>query len=501
MSFNSLQFLIYLPVVVGLYWILPQRARWVLLLIASYYFYMSWNPELIFLIVFTTLISYLSGILIEKFNEKKAKKAITIMGVALCVGVLVVFKYLNFFLESVYAVIRLFMPNFSGKIFDLILPIGISFYTFQTLSYIIDVYRGTIKAERHLGYYALFVVFFPQLVAGPIERPGDLLPQLKSKQTFTWENFEMGIRFLISGFIKKVVIADYFGTMVGFVYSDLETANGLAIVIATTLFYVQLYCDFSGYTDIAMGCGRLLGIRLTQNFIRPFMATSFHDFWKRWHLSLTRWFNDYIYFPLGGSKKGKLRSYINIFIVFALSGLWHGANWTFVIWGLSGAFFQIAENLLKPLFRKLSSVTKIPLNCTFMLWVRRIFVFGLGVSGSFFFRAASLHDVGIIFSSIFTGFLTNGFDATLNSLHMTSVDIMVIALEIIVFNMLWRLTLNGEDRRTAKILGQDCKKLLCRTQTVEGKYLFYFTFILVISIAWLMAVSSGDTSAFVYFQF
>ena len=274
MVFNSFEFLIFFPIVLVLYYLLPERPRWIMLLAASYYFYMSWNADLIFLILFTTAVSYVSAILIEKERKKhpdKPKSASAkfwlILTLVVSLGVLFFFKYFNFFSRTVADVISLFTLKPSDPVvLDLILPVGISFYTFQTLSYVIDVYRGSLPAERHFGYYALYVSFFPQLVAGPIERPENLLPQLRVRQQLTRENAEGGLKKMLIGFFKKVVVADLLATYVAAVYNDPETANGPAVLIATVLFAFQIYCDFSGYTDIAIGCAQLMGIRLMQNF-------------------------------------------------------------------------------------------------------------------------------------------------------------------------------------------------------------------------------------------
>ena len=333
MTFNSWQFLIFLPVVVLLYWIVPNKFRWILLLIASYIFYLFWNVKLIFLILFTTGISYISAILINKSKNDKIKKLWLIITLISCLGVLFFFKYFTFIANSIIDLINLGSNNIPQLTFSLLLPVGISFYTFQTLSYVIDVYRGKINPEYHLGYYALYVVYFPQLVAGPIERPENLLPQLRQERTFDSNDLFTGLRISIVGFFKKVVIADTVAIVVNSVYNNLGYANGITIIIATVLFAIQIYCDFSGYTDIAIGVARMMGIKLNDNFNQPYLATSIRDFWKRWHISLTSWFTDYVYIPLGGSRCKFYRWAINVMIVFLLSGLWHGAAWTFVIWG------------------------------------------------------------------------------------------------------------------------------------------------------------------------
>ena len=297
MSFNSLAFLIFLPVVLILYYVLPHKARWVMLLLASYIFYTYWNFNLIFLILTTTLVSYLSGILIEKTDKKGLKTFYLIFTLVVCLGILIFFKYFNFLSHSVTALIRLFGGEAVDFTLDLILPVGISFYTFQTLSYVIDIYREQIKAEKHLGYFALYVSFFPQLVAGPIERPENLLPQLKEEHKLDKNNLLIGFRMMIGGFTKKVVIADTLAIFVDRVFNstDISNVTGLAVLIGAILFLFQIYCDFSGYSDIATGCARMLGINLTENFKQPLLVESISDVWSRWHITLNSWFSDYIY--------------------------------------------------------------------------------------------------------------------------------------------------------------------------------------------------------------
>ena len=308
MLFNSLEFLIFLPIVFLLYWILPQKFRWALLLVASYFFYMYWNWKLVFLILFTTVVSYSAGIFLEKFQDsKKIKISVLVISAVVCLGVLLFFKYFNFFYGIVWDIIRLCSDKEPAGYFSLILPVGISFYTFQTLSYVIDVYKSKIKAERHFGYYALFVCFFPQLVAGPIERPQDLIPQLKSDKSIKEVDYSGAFRIMLIGFFKKIAVADMIGIVVNATFNDISSANGLMVLISSVLFSFQILCDFSGYSDIAVGCSKLFGINLTENFKSPYSSKSIKEFWNRWHISLSQWLRDYIYFPLGGSRVKKWR--------------------------------------------------------------------------------------------------------------------------------------------------------------------------------------------------
>ena len=347
MTFNSIEFLIFYPIVLLFNFIVPRKYRWIPLLIASLYFYMSYSAELIFLIVFTILVSWVCSLIIEQSQNQAVRKLCLVLTLVVCLGILAFFKYYNFLAGSVSGIISLFGGARRDFSLDLLLPVGISFYTFQTLSYAIDVYRGTVKTERHLGYYALFVTFFPQLVAGPIERPGNLLPQLKEEHKWDWYNASKGGKKMLIGFFKKIVVADIIAKSIEKIYNDPANAPALGIIIATALFAVQIYCDFSGYTDIAIGCARIMGIKLMQNFDHPYRARSVAEFWRRWHISLSSWFKDYLYFPLGGSRCAKWKAYRNLMIVFLVSGLWHGADWTFVIWGVLHGAFQVVGKMTR----------------------------------------------------------------------------------------------------------------------------------------------------------
>ena len=340
MLFNSLSYAIFLPLVFIIYWLLPNKYRWILLLIASYYFYMSWNAKYVFLIFITTFTSYLCAILTEKNREHK--KLILTITLIVCLGILFVFKYFNFFFESINYLLGNKLHSIS---LNLLLPVGISFYTFQTLSYCIDVYRGDIKAEKHFGYYATFVSFFPQLVAGPIERPDNLLPQLRKEKEFDYNKAVYGLKLMTVGFFKKIVVADNLAYYVDMVYNDLSYYQGFALVLAAFFFTIQIYCDFSGYSDIAKGSAKLLNIDLMDNFKTPYFSTTIKEFWSRWHISLSSWFKDYVYIPLGGNRCSKLRHYFNLLATFLVSGLWHGANITFVIWGGIHGLLQILEDI------------------------------------------------------------------------------------------------------------------------------------------------------------
>lgn len=331
MLFNSGKFLIFFPIVTLIYFILPKKIRQYWLLIASWYFYMCWNAGYIVLILYSTVITYISGLLIEK--NKLKKKFIVAGSFILNLAVLFYFKYFNFGLGMLTKLLAYIHVSVNVPQFDVILPVGISFFTFQALSYTVDVYRGDIYAEKNFFKYALFVSFFPQLVAGPIERSKNLLKQISEPKTFDYDRTRDGILLMLWGYFLKMVLADRIAIFVDTVYGDVSVYSGYYIALATILFAFQIYCDFAGYSIIAMGTARIIGIQLMDNFESPYFATSVAEFWRRWHISLTSWFRDYLYIPLGGNKKGKIRKYANEMIVFLASGLWHGASVSFVIWG------------------------------------------------------------------------------------------------------------------------------------------------------------------------
>ena len=314
-----------------------------MLLVASYYFYMCWKIEYIVLIIGSTLIDYFAALKMSRAAGKQEKRKYLMLSLASNLGILFFFKYFNFVSESVAAAFNAWNIFYEVPLFDVLLPVGISFYTFQTLSYTIDVYNDRIPAEKHLGIFALYVAFWPQLVAGPIERSRHLLPQFRRRHAFDYRRVTDGLRLMLWGMFKKVVIADQLAVYVNQVYNHVDDYQGPALMIATFFFAIQIYCDFSGYSDMAVGSARVMGYDLMENFNRPYFAKSIREFWQRWHISLSTWFRDYLYIPLGGNRSVKWRWYYILFITFLVSGLWHGANWTFAIWGALHGFFLIVE--------------------------------------------------------------------------------------------------------------------------------------------------------------
>ena len=410
MLFNSIDFLIFLPIVLVIYYIIPMKYKHIWLLISSYYFYMCWNAKYVLLIFVSTVITYLSGILIDKVEKTwpdvndigKYKKLILALSFVSNLGILFYFKYINFTLDIVTRVLSKMNISMNVPVFDVILPVGISFYTFQALSYSVDVYRGEVAPEHDFFRYALFVSFFPQLVAGPIERSKNLLTQLREPRKFDFGYAFDGIILMLWGFFLKIVLADRIAIFVDTVYGDCEHYQGIYLIVATVLFAVQIYCDFSGYSSIAMGTAKLLGIELMDNFNAPYLSTSVADFWRRWHISLTSWFKDYLYIPLGGSKKGILRKYLNKMIVFMLSGLWHGAQLTFVVWGAINGLYQVIGEILMPIREKVSDALGVNRDSEGFCVLRAIVTFTMIDFSWIFFRADSLGRAVYIIKSIFS---------------------------------------------------------------------------------------------------
>ncbi len=369
MLFNSWQYAVFLPIVFGLYWLLPGKYRWMLILGASYFFYGCWNAKYLALIIFITIVAYTGGILLDRMETDRQRKCVVAFVITVSLGLLFVFKYFNFAIDSINALIRLMGKEGTNIMSNLLLPVGISFYTFQSIGYVIDVYRNDIEAEKHLGKFAAFVAFFPQLVAGPIERTSNLLPQIKGEHVFNYDKATYGLKLMAWGFFKKVVIADTLGAYVDTTYENLHVFAGFSKVLAIFFFAIQIYCDFSGYTDIARGTAKLFDIDLMENFKSPYFATSIKDFWRRWHISLSSWFRDYVYIPLGGSRCSTVKTMRNLMITFLTSGLWHGAAWTFVAWGGGHGLLQVAETGLSkaPVGKKIQISDRLKVIFTFIL--------------------------------------------------------------------------------------------------------------------------------------
>ena len=512
MTFNSIPFLIFYPCVLLGYFIsrrLPERigaqVRWVFLLLASYFFYMYTQPALIVLILFTTVVSWVCSLIIDKINQKidagtlsdeeiargkRQKKLCLTLTLVTSLGVLFFFKYFIFLAESVFGIVGLFTGATYQINLNLVLPVGISFYTFQTLSYAIDVYRGDIRTERHFGYYALFVSFFPQLVAGPIERPGNLLPQLRTRLPITREDVGFGLRKMMLGFFKKIAVADLISVYVNSIYNELDTLEvvpALGVIIATLLFAVQIYCDFSGYSDIAIGCARIMGIRLMKNFDHPYIAQTIKEFWARWHISLSTWFRDYLYFPLGGSRCAKWKHLRNVCIVFLISGLWHGAAWTYVIWGAIHAFYQVVGILTIKGRNNLLSKAGLAPDGAFVRVIRTFNTFLLADFAWLFFRANSTSDMGKLLSALFSksGWSVSLSD-TLSIMGLKPAGILLTVFSILTLLVLDRLILHHDEP--------------CGSGALVRRGVF-ITVTWIVIFAWTFLMANDMTSTFIYFQF
>lgn len=402
MLFNSALFFIFFTVVTLSYFALPHRFRWMLLLAASCFFYSCFIPVYLVILFYMIAVDYTAGRLLDTFKAPIFRKLVLTASLASSLGVLFLFKYYTFFNENLKALGESLHWNYSLPALGLILPLGLSFHTFQSISYVIEVYRGNAKAERHLGIFALYIMFYPQLAAGPIERPAHMLPQLHQKHEFDYARVANGLKLMTWGFFQKLVIADRLSSYVNQVYAQPSAFNGAQLSLATFLFAFQIYCDFAGYTDIARGASQVMGFRLVINFRQPYLSRSIGEFWQRWHVSLSSWFRDYVYFPLGGSRKGIPRWILSLLATFLLSGLWHGASWNFVVWGALHGIFMLLSRVSGFERWNLPAALKV------------LITFSLVCLGWIFFRARTLHEAFYILSHLGAGWdlrhLTKGME-------------------------------------------------------------------------------------------
>jgi len=499
MLFNSVEFLIFFPIVTLIYYIVPSKIRHLWLLIASYYFYMCWNAGYALLIFASTLITYASGLMIEAIKQSdhqddkqkaKMKKWVVAGSFIINLAILFFFKYFNFTMDAAARLLRLFHISFKPPAFDVLLPVGISFYTFQALSYTMDVYRGEIYAEKNFIRYALFVSFFPQLVAGPIERSKNLLKQLALPRKFDFDAAREGLLLMLWGFFLKIVLADRISLFVDTVYGNYEKYGGYYIILATVLFAVQIYCDFSGYSTIAMGTSKILGVELMENFNAPYLRTSVASFWRNWHISLTSWFKDYLYIPLGGSRKGKLRKYINKMIVFLVSGLWHGADFSYLVWGGINGLYQVIGEVLAPAKARLNQLLHLHTDTFGHRLAQGVVTFVLVDFTWLFFRAGSIHDAIKMLQSAFS--VKNPWVLFDGSIYQCGLDLSNFWLMIICIGVLF--------------FADICKYrgIAIRRTILRQDYWFRWLFI-ALSIAAILLFGkwgpSFDKGAFIYFQF
>ncbi len=489
MLFNSARFLLFFPIVCLMYYIFPKRKiKNLFLLLASYLFYMCWDVSYGFLLLAMTGASFFFARCIDKVNKAGKKPAVVFcVSLLMTLGVLFVFKYFNFAVDTINSIVG--SSRAVNARFSLVLPVGISFYTFQISSYLIDVYKGTIEAERSFVDYALYVSFFPQLVAGPIERSCTFLKQFKENHKFDYKLMCTGLVTMLWGYFLKMVIADRAAMCVDIVYGNIQEYTGFMWVIATVLFSVQVYCDFAGYSTIAVGAGMVLGFRMTDNFQAPFISRTISEFWRRWHISLYDWFKNYVYIPLGGSRKGLLRKYINVLVVTTVSGLWHGANWTFVIWGLLNGMYQIVGSCLKnirsKLTDKISNANKFAGICVHIvqsLFVSMLFDFSL-----IFFRAQSLSEAWSIIASLFTKYTLGESRGTFAVPGFTGKTFIVFLIALVLLLIVDIFKYNN-----VNVWIELQKKNICVRYSI---YIFLIVFVLLFG-------AYGDTaSEFIYFVF
>lgn len=498
MLFNSFDFLIFFPAAVLCYYLIPARFRYLWLLVCSYYFYMSWNAHYALLLALSTLITYLGGILMERAGENLSLKRFhLVLGFTVNLLILFLFKYIVFALGLIEQALSPFPISFRAPKWDILLPVGISFYTFQALSYMADVYKGCIKAERNPLRYALFVSFFPQLVAGPIERSGTLLKQFQDVCTsdaayppFNYERARNGLFFMLLGYFEKMVIAGRAGLLVDTVYNDCVSYNGFALILATLFFAIQIYCDFGGYSHIAIGAAKILGFELMDNFRQPYFAVSIQDFWHRWHISLSTWFRDYLYIPLGGNRGSRLNKYKNLMITFLASGLWHGAGMHFVLWGFLHGFYQIAGEFTMPVRKKWKKLCRLSEKSTASLMFSRCFTFFLVCVAWIFFRANSVKDGMYILLHSLRGWKLSFFTSgEIFGLGLSGTDFLILVCAILFLLLIDYL------HEKQVYVSESLKRL-----PLIPRWLVYFILVLPVFLQ-ALASFGKPASSFIYFQF
>lgn len=490
MLFNSLEFLIFFPIVTLVYFLIPHKVRYLWLLGASYYFYMCWNPKYALLMAASTAITYLSGHLIAKGKSMLSRKIMVGISFFLNLLILYYFKYFYFTVDNINMVRDWLGMSVLTPKFDVILPVGISFYTFQALSYTVDVYRKEIEPEKNPFRYALFVSFFPQLVAGPIERSKNLIKQLYNKHSFDYKRVREGLLVMLWGYFLKLVVADRAAILVNTVYNGWENYSGIMLVIATLCFALQIYCDFASYSLIAQGAARVMGFELMKNFQQPYFSTSIAEFWRNWHISLSSWFKDYLYIPLGGNRKGKLRKNINLMIVFLVSGLWHGASWNFIIWGAIHGLYQVLGGLCQNLRRLLCALLNIDTNTSQYKCFQRIITFLLVCFAWIFFRSESLTQAVGVIQKIFSGFdVWTIYKDGLLSMGLDSANIAVLVFATVLVYLVSRYEHGGRDF----VKGVEKMHLFAR-------WPIYYALIFAVLIFGIYGPEFA-ASQFIYFQF
>lgn len=497
MVFNSVDFLIFFPVVFMVYFLFPKKVRYIWLLVASYYFYMCWNPKYIILLLFSTVVTYISGIVMD-YCEKRVSDGKKVVYKKLCVAsscilnlvVLFFFKYYNFAIENVAVILKRFNIQMTVPTFDILLPVGISFYIFQAISYTLDVYRNEIKAEKNFLKYALFVSFFPQLVAGPIERSKNLLKQINIPTTLNISNVKTGLLIMSYGLFMKVVVADNIALIVDRVFANYRNENGMILMGATILFAFQIYCDFAGYSELAIGSAKVLGFSLSKNFDTPYLAMNIKDFWRRWHISLTSWFRDYLYIPLGGNRKGKIRKYLNNMIIFLASGIWHGAAWHYIFWGGLNGLYIVIQDITEQI--RMRVYEKLNIKREMFAWkIFSVLVTFMLVDISWlFFRAGNMKQgIEILYKIVedfrITYFISDAYLGMFGSTKMFMIITVSLGI-VLVIDILKYRGINVIE----KIYKQQC----------VTRYIIYFSIVMMI-IIWGAYGLEYEQAQFIYFQF
>lgn len=498
MLFTSFQFAVFFPIVVLLYYVIPKKGRTFWLLLASYYFYMGWNPKYAVLIAVSTLVTYLCALVLGKLScqENARKKKILTMVISLLInlGLLVFFKYFYFLHDTLDAILGIFGGGLQKSKLDILLPVGISFYTFQAIGYTIDVYRGEIKPEKNFIRYALFVSFFPQLVAGPIERSKNLLTQIQAIPTNKMWNYERvtkGLLTMLWGYFLKMVIADRASILVDQVFDVYYMCGGVALLLAILFFGIQIYCDFASYSSIAIGAAQILGIELMENFKQPFFSRSISEFWRRWHISLSSWLRDYVYIPLGGNRCSKIRKYFNLMVTFLASGLWHGASWHFVVWGGLQGIFIVIGDLLRPIKEKITRKGGIQIETLGYKAVQLIITNALFFLSLIFFRADTIRDAVYYIQRLFGHFdVWSFFDQSIFELGLEQKEFHVLLMSILILLIVDAFSYIRKSN-FASLIKSQC--LLIQYVVI----IFFWIFILVFGV-----YGEGYQAAqFIYFQF
>ena len=496
MLFNSLGFLFFLPAVFILYWILPKKYRNIALLLMSYYFYFSCNAKYTLILIATTAVTYFAGLRLSECTVEKKKKAYLVAGIIITAGILAFFKYFDFISVSITDFFNLFGLGLNEFTLKLVQPIGISFYTFQSISYIADVYKGKTTAEKNPLLFALYISFFPQIISGPIARTNDLLPQFKEQRDFDYDNAALGLRIMLWGYFKKLIVADTLGRYVDLIYANVPYYFGMTFIVASLMYTFQIYCDFSGYSEIALGTAKLFNIDLSVNFKASYLSRSVKEFWSRWHISLSTWFRDYVYIPLGGSRCSQWRTNLNLVLTFLVSGLWHGANWTFIFWGGLHGLYQVGEKYAVRLFKgrkgdkpkeaeggRLTFKTALK---NFLLW---LITFNVVSILWIFFRASSIQDALFIVTHLHNGVIFHfaaSWEKMMIDMGLNAVDIWKLAAFLTLIMVYDFFSLKRD-------LMVEFKKL-----PVVPRWLVYTV---LTSFIIVLRLYSGIKQSFIYFNF